>query len=80
MTKTHPDFWWTNDRFVVGELVFFALRFSGAFSATLAIPPAMNAKIGLVIAFNRQSKAYIVKATPIAAAGATLGLDHVLAG
>ena len=62
------------------ELLFLVLRLSGAFKTRPDIPPATTAKIGLVIAFKTQSNTYIVKATPRAAAGATLGLDQVLAG
>ena len=61
-------------------MLFLVLRLSGAFKTRLDIPPAISAKIGLVIAFKIQSHTYIVKATPRAAAGATLGLDQVLAG
>ncbi len=61
-------------------MLFWVLRLSGAFKTRPDIPPAISEKIGLVIAFKIQSNTYIVKATPRAAAGATLGLDQVLAG
>jgi hypothetical protein len=61
-------------------MLFLVLRLSGAFKTRLDIPPAIREKIGLVIPFKTQSNTYIVKATPRAAAGATLGLDQVLAG
>jgi hypothetical protein len=43
-------------------------------------PPAVRAKIGLTIAFSKQSKVYKIKVTARTAAGATLGWNHVLAG